>query len=86
MKRARATYQDENKRTSFVQEDTWEMLRSHTKWAAHDPIDLTEGDVPGEAAKKTYEVSKEKDRTLMRLEELKFLATSMKDLSEDDAF
>nr|GFB05022.1 hypothetical protein [Tanacetum cinerariifolium] len=38
-----------------------------------------------EAAKKAYEVSKKKDHTLMRLEEMKFLATSTKDLSEDDA-
>ncbi|GKA19845.1 hypothetical protein Tco_0699760, partial [Tanacetum coccineum] len=118
-------------------------LRSHPKWDAPEPVDLTEGDVPGvdnedlfgedarprltgpdkstrpsiksesdtttgtggsnssnplgehmstefclkrEAAKKSYDVSKEKDRTLMRFEEMKFLATSTKDLSEDDAY
>ncbi|GJQ97347.1 reverse transcriptase domain-containing protein [Tanacetum coccineum] len=93
MKRARATYHDKNKGTLFVQEDGWEILRSHAKWDAPDPVDLTEGDVPGhmltefchkrEAAKKAYEVSKEKDRMLMRLEDI---ATSTKDLSEDDAF
>ncbi|GJR70308.1 hypothetical protein Tco_0016373 [Tanacetum coccineum] len=33
-----------------------------------------------EAAEKAYEASKEKDRTLMRLDEMKFLATSTKDL------
>ncbi|GJT40677.1 hypothetical protein Tco_0940542 [Tanacetum coccineum] len=143
MKQARATYRDENKRTSFVQEDVWEILRSHAKWDAPDPVDLTEGDVPGvghedlfgedarprlsglekstrpfkksksdtttstkgsnssnpfsehmstkfrlkrEAANKAYEVSEEKDRTLMRLEEMKFLTTSTKDLLKDDAF
>nr|GEZ44738.1 hypothetical protein [Tanacetum cinerariifolium]GEZ54295.1 hypothetical protein [Tanacetum cinerariifolium] len=37
-----------------------------------------------EAAEKAYEVSKEKDRMVMRLEEMKFLAISTKDLSKDD--
>nr|GEV36374.1 hypothetical protein [Tanacetum cinerariifolium] len=35
-----------------------------------------------EAVEKAYEVSKEKDRTVIRLEEMKFLAISTKDLSE----
>nr|GEX28780.1 reverse transcriptase domain-containing protein [Tanacetum cinerariifolium] len=39
-----------------------------------------------EAAQSAYEVSKEKDRTIMRLEEMHFLAISMKDLSEDNAY
>ncbi|GJT90491.1 hypothetical protein Tco_1079336 [Tanacetum coccineum] len=39
-----------------------------------------------EAAKAAFEVAKEKDRTVMRLEEMKFLAISMKDLPEDDAY
>ncbi|GJY73124.1 mitochondrial fission 1 protein A-like protein, partial [Tanacetum coccineum] len=39
-----------------------------------------------EAAEKAFEVAKEKDRTVMRLEEKKFLAISTKDLSEDDAY
>nr|GEU54910.1 hypothetical protein [Tanacetum cinerariifolium] len=38
------------------------------------------------AAEKAFEVSKEKDRTIMRLEELRFLALSTKDLSPDDAY
>ncbi|GJU05402.1 hypothetical protein Tco_1121832 [Tanacetum coccineum] len=33
-----------------------------------------------------YEVAKEKDRKVMRLEEMKFLSISTKDLSEDDAY
>nr|GEW29168.1 hypothetical protein [Tanacetum cinerariifolium] len=37
------------------------------------------------AAKKAFEASKDKDRTITRLEELRFLALSMKDLSPDDA-
>nr|GEW12442.1 hypothetical protein [Tanacetum cinerariifolium] len=44
MKRARTTYRDENKRTPFVQEDTWEMSSSHAKWDAPspiEPVDLT---------------------------------------------
>ncbi|GJW99622.1 hypothetical protein Tco_0183536 [Tanacetum coccineum] len=39
-----------------------------------------------QATEKAYEVSKEKDRTVMRLEKMKFLAISTKDLSEDDAY
>ncbi|GJZ01971.1 hypothetical protein Tco_0519932 [Tanacetum coccineum] len=37
-------------------------------------------------AEKAFEAQAEKDRTLMRLEELRFLATSTKDLDEDDAY
>nr|GEY97544.1 glutathione S-transferase T3-like [Tanacetum cinerariifolium] len=39
-----------------------------------------------EAAKRAFEVQAEKDRTLMRLEELRFLATSIKDLDDADAY
>ncbi|GKB85359.1 hypothetical protein Tco_0957631, partial [Tanacetum coccineum] len=39
-----------------------------------------------EATKRAFEAQAEKDRTLMRLEELRFLATSTKDLDEDDAY
>ncbi|GKC83372.1 hypothetical protein Tco_1139089 [Tanacetum coccineum] len=39
-----------------------------------------------EVAKSAYEVAKDKDRTVMRLEEMKFLAISTKDLSEGDAY
>ncbi|GKE79148.1 hypothetical protein Tco_1545268, partial [Tanacetum coccineum] len=39
-----------------------------------------------EAAEATFEVAKEKDNTMMRLEEMKFLAISTKDLLEDDAY
>nr|GEY83661.1 hypothetical protein [Tanacetum cinerariifolium] len=39
-----------------------------------------------EAAERAFEVQAEKDRTLMRLEELRFLATSTKDLDDDDAY
>ncbi|GKA45594.1 hypothetical protein Tco_0738390 [Tanacetum coccineum] len=35
---------------------------------------------------RAFEAQAEKDRTLMRLEELRFLATSTKDLDEDDAY
>nr|GEW51759.1 hypothetical protein [Tanacetum cinerariifolium] len=47
---------------------------------------LTEFRLKREAAEKAYDVSKEKDCTLMHLEEMKFLATSTEDLSEDDAY
>ncbi|GJX46468.1 hypothetical protein Tco_0271658 [Tanacetum coccineum] len=39
-----------------------------------------------EAEEKAYEVSNEKDRTVMRFEEMKFLAISTNNLSEDDAY
>ncbi|GKD55473.1 hypothetical protein Tco_1288860 [Tanacetum coccineum] len=39
-----------------------------------------------EAAEKAFEAQAEKDRTLMRLEELRFLATNTKDLDDDDAY
>nr|GEX64608.1 glutathione S-transferase T3-like [Tanacetum cinerariifolium] len=143
LKWAKATYQDEKKSILFVQDDAWEVLRSHSKWDAPEPVDLTEDDVPGvgnkdlfgedvrprlpgpgkskrpakksksdtttstggsnssnpfgeqmsteihlkrEAFEKAYESSKERDRTLTRLEEMKFLASFTKDLSEDDAY
>nr|GEU36798.1 hypothetical protein [Tanacetum cinerariifolium] len=38
------------------------------------------------AAEKAFEAQAEKDRTLMRLKELRFLATSTKDLDDDDAY
>nr|GEV00861.1 hypothetical protein [Tanacetum cinerariifolium] len=38
------------------------------------------------AAERVFEAQAEKDRTLMRLEELRFLATSTKDLDDDDAY
>ncbi|GKA64419.1 hypothetical protein Tco_0764025 [Tanacetum coccineum] len=38
-----------------------------------------------EAAEKAFKVAKEKDRTITRLEELRFLALSTKDLSDDDS-
>ncbi|GJV02553.1 hypothetical protein Tco_1336122 [Tanacetum coccineum] len=46
----------------------------------------TEFRLKREAAQSAYEVSKEKDRTVIRLEEMQFLAISTKDLSEDDAY
>nr|GEZ36783.1 hypothetical protein [Tanacetum cinerariifolium] len=39
-----------------------------------------------EAAERAFEAQAEKDRTLMRLEELRFLATSTKYLDDDDAY
>ncbi|GJV58945.1 hypothetical protein Tco_1465045 [Tanacetum coccineum] len=46
----------------------------------------TEFRLKRKAAESAYEVAKEKDRTVMRLEEMKFLAISTKDLLEDDAY
>nr|GEU69603.1 hypothetical protein [Tanacetum cinerariifolium] len=39
-----------------------------------------------EAAEKAFEASKDKDETIKSLEELRFLALSTKDLSDDDAY
>nr|GEY22794.1 hypothetical protein [Tanacetum cinerariifolium] len=39
-----------------------------------------------EAAERAFETQAEKDRTLMLLEELRFLATSTKDLDDDNAY
>nr|GFA97824.1 glutathione S-transferase T3-like [Tanacetum cinerariifolium] len=39
-----------------------------------------------EAAERAFEAQAEKDRTLMRLEELRFFAISTKDLDDDDAY
>nr|GEX45764.1 hypothetical protein [Tanacetum cinerariifolium] len=39
-----------------------------------------------EAAERAFEFQAEKDRTLMRLEELRFLATSTKDLDDADVY
>nr|GEX28397.1 hypothetical protein [Tanacetum cinerariifolium] len=38
------------------------------------------------AAEKAFEAQAEKDRTLIRLEELRFLATSTKELDDDDTY
>ncbi|GJZ99767.1 hypothetical protein Tco_0672318 [Tanacetum coccineum] len=39
-----------------------------------------------EAAEKAFEVAKEKDRMVKRLEKMRFLAINTKDLSEDDTY
>ncbi|GKF07420.1 hypothetical protein Tco_0041644 [Tanacetum coccineum] len=39
-----------------------------------------------EAAERAFEAQSEKDSTLMRLKELRFLAASTKDLDDDDAY
>nr|GEX28098.1 retrotransposon Gag domain, retroviral aspartyl protease [Tanacetum cinerariifolium] len=56
---------------------------SHEELFGEDARPRPSGKAPAESA---YEVAKEKDRTVMRLEEMKFLAISTKDLSEDDAY
>ncbi|GJV88805.1 hypothetical protein Tco_1532743 [Tanacetum coccineum] len=95
LKRAQNIYRDEHRGVAFSQEDAWAVLRFYPKWDAPDK--LTNGESPGiagriyslrlkwEAAERAFEAQAEKDRTLMRLKELRFLATSTKDLDEDDA-
>nr|GEV88506.1 glutathione S-transferase T3-like [Tanacetum cinerariifolium] len=88
LKRAQSIYRDEHKGVSFCQEDAWAILKFHPKWDAPEQVDLT-GDelrLKREAVERAFEAQAEKDRTLMRLEELRFLATSTKDLDDDDAY
>nr|GEX62618.1 glutathione S-transferase T3-like [Tanacetum cinerariifolium] len=97
LKRAQSIYHDEHKGVAFCQEDAWAILKFHPKWDAPKQVDLT-GDVPEATqedlfghdarppAKRAFEVQAEKDRTLMRLEELRFLATSTKDLDDANAY
>ncbi|GJU02038.1 hypothetical protein Tco_1112376 [Tanacetum coccineum] len=59
MKQARATYRDENKGTLFVQEDAWEVLKSHAKWDAPspvEPVDLTWANKSRGQATRSYSV------------------------------
>ncbi|GJZ18798.1 kinase-like domain-containing protein [Tanacetum coccineum] len=91
MGRARGMYQDENKNSSFNHEKAWAILRQHAKWDAPEvaPVDLIEDepdDFHATAAEKAFEESKDKDETIKSLEELRFLALSTKDLSDDDAY
>ncbi|GJS75218.1 hypothetical protein Tco_0725099, partial [Tanacetum coccineum] len=46
----------------------------------------TEFRLKREVAKSTYEAAKEKDQRTMRLDGMKFLAISTKNLPEDDAY
>nr|GEX47264.1 hypothetical protein [Tanacetum cinerariifolium] len=59
-----------------------EVTRQTNLWMLYKP----EIHLKREAAQSAYEVSKEKDRTIMSLEEIHFLAISTKDLSEDNAY
>ncbi|GKD88107.1 hypothetical protein Tco_1363614, partial [Tanacetum coccineum] len=97
MKRAQSIYRDEHKGISFTQEDAWAILKFHPKWDAPEQVPgATQEDLFGalsetgtaerEAAERAFEAQAEKDRTLMRLEELRFLATSTKDLDDDDVY
>nr|GEW66116.1 hypothetical protein [Tanacetum cinerariifolium] len=88
MKRAQSIYHDEHKGVAFCQEDAWAILKFHPKWDAPEQVDLTGDELhqKREAAERAFEAQAEKDRTLMRFEELRFLATSTKDLDDDDAY
>ncbi|GKD88168.1 hypothetical protein Tco_1363675 [Tanacetum coccineum] len=97
MGRARGMYQDESKNSSFNHEKAWAILRQNAKWDAPEvaPVDLTEDEpdyfhamlrLKREAAEKAFEASKDKGETIKSLEELRFLALSTKDLSDDDAY
>nr|GEV02234.1 hypothetical protein [Tanacetum cinerariifolium] len=55
-------------------------------WAGwHDNRSLMSS-LSNRAAEKAFEASKDKDETIKSLEELRFLAISTKDLSDDDAY
>ena len=144
MIRARQIYRDEHRGVSFPQEDAWQVLRSHKKWDAPEPVDLT-GNVPSqtnevlfshdrkprpmgkilatkkakfettvstwgastvgtssssqfrefmtyeicikrEAVQEAYEAAKEKDCTIMKLEEMKFLGINTKKMDANTAY
>nr|GEW35646.1 hypothetical protein [Tanacetum cinerariifolium] len=80
MKRARGIYRDENKNNSFNHEDACNSSSQFGEFMSHELR------LKREAAEKAFEVSKEKDRTITRLEELRFLALSTKDLDDNDAY
>nr|GEX61910.1 hypothetical protein [Tanacetum cinerariifolium] len=88
MKRAQSIYRDEHKGVAFCQKDAWAILKFHPKWDAPEQVDLTRDELrlKWKAAERAFEAQAEKDRTLMRLEELRFLAASTKDLDDDDAY
>nr|GFC00174.1 hypothetical protein [Tanacetum cinerariifolium] len=88
MKRAQSIYRDEHKWVAFCQEDALAILKFHPKWDAPKQVDLTEDELrlKREAAERAFEAQAEKDRTLMRLEELRFIATSTKELDDDDSY
>ncbi|GKD04382.1 hypothetical protein Tco_1179356 [Tanacetum coccineum] len=78
LKRVQSIYRDEHR----------EVARTGGSSASAQFGELMEQELrlKREAAERAFEAQAEKDRTLMRLEELRFLATSTKDLDEDDAY
>nr|GEY21440.1 hypothetical protein [Tanacetum cinerariifolium] len=88
LKRTQSIYRDEHKGVAYCQEDAWAILKFHPKWDAPEQVDLTGDELrpKREAAERAFEIQAEKDRTLMRLDELRFLATSTKDLDYVDAY
>ena len=46
-------YRDEHKGATFTQKDAWEILKTHAKWDAPDPVDLT-GEVLWEGNKALF--------------------------------
>nr|GEW73890.1 RNA-directed DNA polymerase, eukaryota [Tanacetum cinerariifolium] len=102
LKRAQSIYRDEHKGVAFCQETSPGLpkrifsvtMHDHVRPANHDPprkpnptprratVEVTRQPDSGRA----FEAQAEKDRTLMRLEELRFLVTSTKDLDDVDAY
>ncbi|GJT71028.1 hypothetical protein Tco_1030314 [Tanacetum coccineum] len=66
--------------------DTSVSTEGSSSSSQFDDIMTKELRLKREAAEAAFEVAKEKDRTVIRLEEMKFLAISTKDLPEDDAY
>nr|GEY77515.1 hypothetical protein [Tanacetum cinerariifolium] len=75
---------------SFVCTDDITKLKSAWLLAANGivcvPRMLLGASSETEATERAFEAQAEKGRTLMRFEELRFLATSTKDLDDDDAY
>nr|GEW20234.1 hypothetical protein [Tanacetum cinerariifolium] len=76
------------KRTKDMLTSKWSTLNHHCQKfnAIYKRCHRLKKSGENEAAEKAFEASKDKDETIKSLEELRFLALSTKDLSEDDSF
>ncbi|GJZ21236.1 hypothetical protein Tco_0558275 [Tanacetum coccineum] len=69
-----------------IKSDTSESTGRSSSSSQFGDVMTNELRLKREVAEVVFEVAKEKDRTVMRLEEMKFLTISTKDLSENDTY
>nr|GEW54392.1 hypothetical protein [Tanacetum cinerariifolium] len=99
LKRCRSAFKNESKGKAFTQDGTHGILREHSKWEPAEPVDVTEhteklrDDLrPHPTCKKHAQKTKfgdhvgDKDRTIISLEEMKFLETSTAGMTVGDAY